>query len=94
MSVTEYIIDHRSTCLKLMDKSRIRSQKMRQRHKCLESCVAPLAASGIVNTVGEVVTVVAARLPVGEGALRIETVFNAVHPRYNSQGVTVKSAKK
>ena len=64
---------------------------MGQRHKCLKSSVTPLAASGVVNAKGQIIAIVAARLIVREGLLRIETVFDTFHSRHRNYGITVKS---
>ena len=44
-----------------------------------------------MNPIGQIIPIVAARLRVREGLVRIETVFDALHPGYSNHGVTVKS---
>ena len=44
-----------------------------------------------MNPIGQIIPIVAARLRVREGLVRIETVFDALHPGHSNYGVTIKS---
>ena len=44
-----------------------------------------------MNPIGQIIPIVAASLRVREGLVRIETVFDALHPGRSNYGVTIKS---
>ena len=87
------VLGRNFTLRKLIHKGWISSKKVRQWHKCLESWVATLTPSGVMNTIREAVAIVAARSLVGETSLWEETVSDAVHSGHRDQRVTFKSTQ-